>query len=104
MTRYGSHGLFDHLFWESFFTIQTNAQAATGTGQEKSSRAPSGLVQEMTMKSQDIDQMKDAMRAPWIAGNFGAIAKTIGALPLARRGERVGHDASSAGGSLRAGS
>jgi hypothetical protein len=26
-----------------------------------------------------IDQMKDAMRAPWIAGNFGAIAKTIGA-------------------------
>jgi hypothetical protein len=33
---------------------------------------------EMTMKSQDIDQMKDAMRAPWIAGNFGAMAKTIG--------------------------
>ena len=66
------------FFGESFFTIQTNAQAATGTGQEKSSRAPSGLVQEMTMKSQDIDQMKDA-RAPWIAGNFGAIAKTIGA-------------------------
>ena len=32
----------------------------------------------MTMKSQGIDQMKDAMRAPWIAGNFGAIAKTIG--------------------------
>ena len=31
------------------------------------------------MKRQDIDQMKDAMRAPWIAGNFGAIAKTIGA-------------------------
>ena len=36
------------------------------------------LKKEMTMKSQDIDQMKDAMRAPWIAGNFGAIAKTIG--------------------------
>jgi 2-polyprenyl-3-methyl-5-hydroxy-6-metoxy-1,4-benzoquinol methylase len=32
----------------------------------------------MTMKSQNIDQMKDAMRAPWIAGNFGEIAKTIG--------------------------
>jgi SAM-dependent methyltransferase len=31
------------------------------------------------MKTRDIDQMKDAMRAPWIAGNFGAIAKTIGA-------------------------
>jgi len=31
------------------------------------------------MTSQDIDQMKDAMRAPWIAGNFGTIAK-----PLAR--------------------
>ena len=31
------------------------------------------------MTSQDIDQMKDAMRAPWIAGNYGAIAKTIGA-------------------------
>jgi hypothetical protein len=29
-------------------------------GQEKSSRAPSGLVQEMTIKSQDINQMKDA--------------------------------------------
>jgi ubiquinone/menaquinone biosynthesis C-methylase UbiE len=38
------------------------------------------LAKEMTMKSQDIDQMKDAMPAPWIAGNFGAIAKTIGAL------------------------
>ena len=32
----------------------------------------------MTMRSQDIDRMKDAMRAPWIAGNFGAIAKIIG--------------------------
>ncbi|MGY8662818.1 class I SAM-dependent methyltransferase [Bradyrhizobium sp. UFLA05-109] len=37
------------------------------------------LEKEMTTKSQEIDQMKDAMRAPWIAGNFGAIAKTIGA-------------------------
>jgi 2-polyprenyl-3-methyl-5-hydroxy-6-metoxy-1,4-benzoquinol methylase len=36
------------------------------------------LEKEMTLKSQDLDQMKDAMRAPWIAGNFGAIAKTIG--------------------------
>jgi SAM-dependent methyltransferase len=33
----------------------------------------------MSMTRQDIDQMKDAMRAPWIAGNYGAIAKTIGA-------------------------
>ncbi|MBV8832759.1 MAG: hypothetical protein JO108_26455 [Acidobacteriaceae bacterium] len=33
----------------------------------------------MTMKSQDLDQMKDAMSVPWIAGSFGAIAKTIGA-------------------------
>ena len=32
----------------------------------------------MTTKSQGIDAMKDAMLAPWIAGNFGAIAKTIG--------------------------
>jgi ubiquinone/menaquinone biosynthesis C-methylase UbiE len=32
----------------------------------------------MTVKSQDLDQMKDAMRAAWIAGNFGEIAKTIG--------------------------
>jgi hypothetical protein len=55
MTRCGSHDLFDHPFFG-----ETNAQAATGMGQEKSSRAPSGLVQEMTIKSQDIDQMKDA--------------------------------------------
>ena len=26
-----------------------------------------------------IDQMKDSMRAPWIAGDFGAIAREIGA-------------------------
>jgi SAM-dependent methyltransferase len=32
----------------------------------------------MAMKGQNIGQMKDAMRAPWIAGNFGEIAKTIG--------------------------
>ena len=25
-----------------------------------------------------IDQMKDSMRAPWIAGDFGAIAREIG--------------------------
>ena len=27
----------------------------------------------------NIDQMKDSMRAPWIAGDFGAIAREIGA-------------------------
>jgi len=37
------------------------------------------LEKEMIMKNQNIDQMKETMRAPWIAGNFGAIAKTIGA-------------------------
>jgi len=92
---------------------------------------PIGLKKEMTVKSQDIDPMKDAMRAPWIAGNFAAIAKTIGAPDaegfVARlalepehclrhgqrdpsigssggHGDRVGHDASSARGSPRAGS
>ena len=26
-----------------------------------------------------IDEMQDSMRAPWIAGDFGAIAREIGA-------------------------
>ena len=29
--------------------------------------------------AKNIDQMKDSMRAPWIAGDFGAIAREIGA-------------------------
>jgi len=31
-----------------------------------------------------IDQMKDSMRAPWIAGDFGAIATGHEVLGLAR--------------------
>jgi SAM-dependent methyltransferase len=34
----------------------------------------------MTTQHLSIDQMKDSMRAPWIAGDFGAIAREIGAL------------------------
>jgi SAM-dependent methyltransferase len=33
----------------------------------------------MIMQQLSIDQMKDSMRAPWIAGDFGAIAREIGA-------------------------
>jgi SAM-dependent methyltransferase len=32
----------------------------------------------MTTQQPRIDQMKDSMRAPWIAGDFGAIARNIG--------------------------
>ena len=31
------------------------------------------------MQNLSIEQMKDSMRAPWIAGDFGAIAREIGA-------------------------
>jgi len=33
----------------------------------------------MTTQHLSIDQMKDSMRAPWIAGDFGAIAREMGA-------------------------
>jgi len=33
----------------------------------------------MSTPPPSIDQMKDSMRAPWIAGDFGAIAREIGA-------------------------
>jgi SAM-dependent methyltransferase len=33
----------------------------------------------MIEQNPSIDQMKDAMRAPWIAGDFGAMAREIGA-------------------------
>ena len=33
----------------------------------------------MTTQRLSIDQMKDSMRAPWIAGDFGAIAREMGA-------------------------
>ena len=33
----------------------------------------------MNTQHLSIDQMKDSMRAPWIAGDFGAIAREIGA-------------------------
>jgi SAM-dependent methyltransferase len=32
----------------------------------------------MTTQQPSIEQMKDSMRAPWIAGDFGAIARNIG--------------------------
>jgi 2-polyprenyl-3-methyl-5-hydroxy-6-metoxy-1,4-benzoquinol methylase len=38
----------------------------------------------MTTPHLSLDQMKDTMRAPWIAGDFGAIAREIGA-PEAER-------------------
>jgi SAM-dependent methyltransferase len=38
----------------------------------------------MTTQHQSFDQMKDSMRAPWIAGDFRAIAREIGA-PEAER-------------------
>jgi len=76
------------------------------------------LEKEMITQHLSIDEMKDSMRAPWIAGDFGAIAREIGApeaevfvarmqlepgarvldiacgtgnatIPLARRGARV---------------
>jgi hypothetical protein len=37
------------------------------------------LEKEMITQHLSIDQMKDSMRAPWIAGDFGAIAREIGA-------------------------
>jgi SAM-dependent methyltransferase len=37
------------------------------------------LEKEMTTQHLSIDQMKDSMRAPWIAGDFGAIAREMGA-------------------------
>jgi SAM-dependent methyltransferase len=36
------------------------------------------LEKEMVTRHPIIDQMKDSMRAPWIAGDFGAIAREIG--------------------------
>src|SRR5262249_33505490 len=37
------------------------------------------LEKEMITQHLSIDQMKDSMRAPWIAGDFGAIAREMGA-------------------------
>jgi SAM-dependent methyltransferase len=37
------------------------------------------LEKEMITQHLNIDQMKDSMRAPWIAGDFGAIAREMGA-------------------------
>jgi 2-polyprenyl-3-methyl-5-hydroxy-6-metoxy-1,4-benzoquinol methylase len=37
------------------------------------------LEKEMITQHLSIDQMKDSMRAPWIAGDFGALAREIGA-------------------------
>jgi SAM-dependent methyltransferase len=37
------------------------------------------LEKEMITQHLSIDQMKDSMCAPWIAGDFGAIAREIGA-------------------------
>jgi hypothetical protein len=34
---------------------------------------------EMNTQHLSIDQMQDFMRAPWIAGDFGAIAREISA-------------------------
>jgi hypothetical protein len=36
------------------------------------------LEKEMNTQHLSIDQMKNSMRAPWIAGHFGAIAREIG--------------------------
>jgi SAM-dependent methyltransferase len=44
----------------------------------------SGVEKEMTTQPPNIDQMKESMLAPWIAGNCGAIAREIGA-PEAER-------------------
>ena len=38
----------------------------------------------------NIDQMKDSMRAPWIAGDCGAIAREIGAPEAERFVARMG--------------
>jgi 2-polyprenyl-3-methyl-5-hydroxy-6-metoxy-1,4-benzoquinol methylase len=37
------------------------------------------LEKAMITQQPSIDQMKDSMRAPWIAGDFGAIAREMGA-------------------------
>jgi len=37
------------------------------------------LGKEMNTQHLSIDQMKESMRAPWFAGDFGAIAREIGA-------------------------
>jgi SAM-dependent methyltransferase len=37
------------------------------------------LEKEMITQHLSIDQMKDYMRAPWIAGDFGALAREMGA-------------------------
>jgi hypothetical protein len=34
------------------------------------------LEKEMIKQHLSIDEMKDSMRAPWIAGDFGAIGST----------------------------
>jgi 2-polyprenyl-3-methyl-5-hydroxy-6-metoxy-1,4-benzoquinol methylase len=37
------------------------------------------VEKEVNTQHQSVDQIKDSMRAPWIAGDFGAIAREIGA-------------------------
>jgi SAM-dependent methyltransferase len=44
----------------------------------------------MTTQHLSLDQMKDSMRAPWIAGDFGAIAREIGAPEAERFVARIG--------------
>jgi hypothetical protein len=42
------------------------------------------LEKAMIAQHLSFDQMKDSMRAPWLAGDFGALAREIGA-PEAER-------------------
>jgi SAM-dependent methyltransferase len=44
----------------------------------------------MITQDVSIDQMKDSMRAPWMAGDFGAIAREIGAPEAERFVARIG--------------
>jgi SAM-dependent methyltransferase len=44
----------------------------------------------MTMQHLSLDQMKDSMRMPWIAGDYGAIAREIGAGEAERFVARIG--------------
>ena len=44
----------------------------------------------MSTQHPSVDQMKDSMRAPWLAGDFGAIAREIGAPEAERFVARMG--------------
>jgi hypothetical protein len=48
------------------------------------------LEKAMIAQRLSVDQMKDSMRAPWIAGDFGAIAREIGAAEAERFVARIG--------------